>query len=226
MIGLLTPGLYVRLLDRLVSRGVLVALLIELAEHGRLRVSAIHAVDLVIDEPPVAADDRAAEIAGGDWPGAEGAPAVADVCLAAARSWRMGNQVCVWVALGSPSVYEDFLIWDSSGARHRAAIVADMRFTTRMAVLAAAVSLPLCAALASYALAADPAAPNVPPDVQIGESASQGSQTTTTTTTPAPPPTVPPPAPHTEVVPHAPPLSDDDDDDDDDDDGGDDDGDD
>jgi hypothetical protein len=132
-------------------------------------------------------------------------------------------------------LYEDFLIYGSSGVRHFAAIVADMRFTSRMAVLAAAVSLPLCAALASYALAADPGSPSVPPEVRIGESAEQHSSSATTTTTtttvapppPPPPPAVPPPAPHTEVVPHAPPVSDDDDGGgDDDDDGGGDDGDD
>jgi len=102
-----------------------------------------------------------------------------------------------------------------------------MRFTTRTAVLAAALSLPLCAALASYALAADPPDPNVPSGVEIGESTSVGERAGTVTpppsTTTTPPPKPAPPA--TKVVPPAPPVIDDDqgDDDGDGDDGGDDD---
>lgn len=80
-----------------------------------------------------------------------------------------------------------------------------MRLSSRTVVLAAAIALPLGAALASYALAGDPQAPQVPPVVRIGED----NPAPPTTTTP-PPPTTKPPA--TTVVP-PPPVGGDDDDD-------------
>lgn len=88
-----------------------------------------------------------------------------------------------------------------------------MRLTSRTGVLVAAVCLPLGAAVGSYLLADDPAAPQVPGIVRIGEASPAGAPPTTT----SPPPPVPAPPPATQVVPHAPPVSDDDDDDDDDD---------
>jgi hypothetical protein len=83
-----------------------------------------------------------------------------------------------------------------------------MRLSSRTVVLAAAIALPLGAALASYALAGDPRAPSVPPVVRIGED--NPAPPATTTTPPPPATTTKPPA--TTVVP-PPPVGGDDDDD-------------
>lgn len=85
-----------------------------------------------------------------------------------------------------------------------------MRLSSRTVVLAAAIALPLGAALASYALAGDPRAPSVPPVVRIGE---DNPAPPTTTTTPPPPTTTTTRPPATTVVP-PPPVGGDDDDDD------------
>jgi hypothetical protein len=101
-----------------------------------------------------------------------------------------------------------------------------MRFASRRLVLAAAIALPLAAALGSFALTDDAPPPNVPPHVRVGESAvpTEPSPPTSTppTTTGPPTPTKRPPA-TAEVVPPPPPVEDDGGDDDDSDDGADDD---
>ncbi len=108
-----------------------------------------------------------------------------------------------------------------------------------MLVLAAVLALPLGAVLGSYALADDPAAPNLPGQVEIGGARDPDGTTGTNgepnagripdivpeapaTVAPvvpeqptAAPPQPPPPARHTQVVvPPPPPVGDDDDDDD------------
>lgn len=106
-----------------------------------------------------------------------------------------------------------------------------MKFGSRMVVLAAVLALPLGAVLGSYALADDPAAPNVP-GVQVGgggDSAgtglpgvagepNAGRVPDTATPLPAPqvvpqpaPPAAEPPLQQTRVVPAPPPVIDDDD---------------
>jgi len=94
-----------------------------------------------------------------------------------------------------------------------------MRLTTRTAVLAIALALPLVAALASYLLAADPPPPRVPATVEIGEA---NPSLPPLTSPPPPPPPKPSTQPPTQVVPPPPPVGDDDGDDGGDDDGGDD----
>jgi hypothetical protein len=85
-----------------------------------------------------------------------------------------------------------------------------MRLSSRTVVLAAAIALPLGAALASYALASDPRAPQVPPVVHIGE-----DNPAPTTTTPPPLPTTTTTKPPVTTVVPPPPVGGDDDDDDD-----------
>jgi len=117
-----------------------------------------------------------------------------------------------------------------------------MKFGSRTAVLAAVLALPLGAVLGSYALADDPAVPDLPAEVRIGgvgdggriDGGADGSAgipgepnagrvpdpaqpTPEPTVAPAPPdpapPQVAPPKQHTQVVPPPPPVGDDDDDD-------------
>ncbi|MGH3913176.1 MAG: hypothetical protein ACRDTC_07170 [Pseudonocardiaceae bacterium] len=99
-----------------------------------------------------------------------------------------------------------------------------MKFDSRLTVVAAALALPLGAALASYALADDLDPPHVPAQVQIGESSSRMSETPPPTSVASGPSNAPTGAPSAQAVP-PPPVSDDDDnedgrDDEDDDDGG------
>ncbi|MGH3932843.1 MAG: hypothetical protein ACRDTF_23035 [Pseudonocardiaceae bacterium] len=79
-----------------------------------------------------------------------------------------------------------------------------MKFDSRLTVVAAALALPLGAALASYALAGDVKEPNVPARVQIGESNSRVPPT-------LPSASVPAATSSTQVVSPPLPLSDDDD---------------
>ncbi|MGQ0778626.1 MAG: hypothetical protein ACT4NY_30145 [Pseudonocardiales bacterium] len=90
-----------------------------------------------------------------------------------------------------------------------------MKFDSRLTVVAAALALPLGAALASYALADDVEAPNVPARVQIGELSNRTSVTPPPTSVASGASCVPAPEPSAQVVPPPPPVSDDDNDDDD-----------
>lgn len=98
-----------------------------------------------------------------------------------------------------------------------------MKIASRRVVLAAAVALPLAAAVASFALAEDAAPPDVPAPVRVGESANPSTatpvpSTTTPKATPSREESEPPTPRRTTQVVSPPPVIDDDDD------GGDDDG--
>lgn len=99
-----------------------------------------------------------------------------------------------------------------------------MRFASRRLVLAAAIALPLAAALGSFALTDDAPPPDVPVHVRVGESAVPTEPSPPAPTPPTPTTTTAPskrPPATAEVVPPPPPVEDDGGDDDDSDDGAD-----